>query len=529
MHTKRKIRISLLAATLVAGATAVYLPATQAASQCSNSLVGSSFEIDPSANLKVDTSGCIDWLAGGTDTDLRTNVLAKPDKGSGAGDDSFGRGTAENDADPQIVSGSIPPNKSDLSTFGVFSEGGSGGKFLELFWARVQNPSGTTNMDFELNQNFCDPGATPTNCANNGKSVTPETPVRTDGDKLISYDLSKGGTTPTISIRTWAGSAWGAPTVISHTGPPPTVACDPNDPHAITQCAIGSVNSSLIPSNEADSIGVNGLSPFTFGEAVISYAALFSGNTCGNFGSAYLKSRSSDSFTSEIKDFVAPESVSISNCTMLTTSSNESVVIGSAVHDTATLSGATSDATGPITFKLFNDAQCTDDQTHLIYSTTLNVSGNNDYGPVEFTPLAIGTYYWIASYSGDAGNAASTGKCQDAGEVDTVVRAPASISTTQSLVPQDSATVSGGLSAPTGSVTFSLFGPQATPDCSGAPVIGPLTRSLDASGTATTNNSTAITADGTYNWLVSYSGDDTHEANPGVCGAEHFNFTITNG
>jgi hypothetical protein len=31
-------------------------------------------------------------------------------------------------------------------------------------------------MDFELNQKFCDPSATPTNCADNGKGVTPATP-----------------------------------------------------------------------------------------------------------------------------------------------------------------------------------------------------------------------------------------------------------------------------------------------------------------------------------------------------------------
>jgi hypothetical protein len=33
-----------------------------------------------------------------------------------------------------------------------------------------------------------------------------------------------------------------------------------------------------------------------------------------SFGRAYLKSRSSDSFTSEIKDFIAPLPISVSNC-----------------------------------------------------------------------------------------------------------------------------------------------------------------------------------------------------------------------
>ena len=94
---------------------------------------------------------------------------------------------------PTIVFGSIPPNKSDLKAFGVYTESAD---FLELFWSRVQNPSGTTNMDFELNKPLCD--GTAAQCANNGTAKTPRymTPKRSVGDKLITYDLSKGGTNP---------------------------------------------------------------------------------------------------------------------------------------------------------------------------------------------------------------------------------------------------------------------------------------------------------------------------------------------
>ena len=48
-----------------------------------------------------------DWLDG---TAMRSGVITPHDKPSGANDDSFGQGTSENDADPTIVSGSIPPN-----------------------------------------------------------------------------------------------------------------------------------------------------------------------------------------------------------------------------------------------------------------------------------------------------------------------------------------------------------------------------------------------------------------------------------
>jgi hypothetical protein len=112
-------------------------------------------------------------------------VVAKNDTPSGANDESFGNGTKEDTANPSIVDGGIPPNKSNLKAFGVYSEQGTvtasnpTGKFLALLWTRVQDPSGTTNMDFELNQKFCD--GTAANCATN--LVTPK---RTTGDKLIT-------------------------------------------------------------------------------------------------------------------------------------------------------------------------------------------------------------------------------------------------------------------------------------------------------------------------------------------------------
>src|SRR5687767_5243245 len=100
MFTRRKLRISMLVATLVAGLSTVALPETQAAT-CTNQLAGSSFEIDPGANLKVDSADCIDWLAGGMGTALRAGVVAKSDQQSGNADNSFGKGAAENDPNPK--------------------------------------------------------------------------------------------------------------------------------------------------------------------------------------------------------------------------------------------------------------------------------------------------------------------------------------------------------------------------------------------------------------------------------------------
>lgn len=240
------------------------------------SLPGSNFEIDTDANLKVDDPApSIDWA--------NVNEIRKADTPSGANDEAFGQGSKEDTAVPSVVDGSIPPNKSDLKFFGIYQEGGSTNGFLHLFWSRVQDPSGTTNMDFEFNQS-------------NVLSSNHVTPVRTAGDLLVIYDLAQGGTHPVLSMREWTGSAWGPATDLSASGK-----------------ATGSINTSPIPAAESDGLGAH--SARTFGEASIALSGIFTDPTvCQSFGSAYLKSRSSDSFTAALKDFVPPVTVNVSNC-----------------------------------------------------------------------------------------------------------------------------------------------------------------------------------------------------------------------
>jgi hypothetical protein len=256
------------------------------------SLPGSNFEIDNDANLRVDgTFGAasLDW-ANVTET-------RKADQPSGAGDNSFGNGTKEDDAVPSVVSGSIPPNKSDLLNFGVYLETTpSGARFLNLFWHRVQEPSGTTNMDFEFNQSST-------------ISANGVTPVRTAGDLLIQYDLANGGTNPQLFLSRWVTT--GATSQCQASNSLPCWSTKTNLTAAGD--ATGSINTSAIPAAQADGLGP--ISPRTFGEAQIDFDALTGGsNRCTSFGSAYLKSRSSDSFTSALKDFIAPATLNLNNC-----------------------------------------------------------------------------------------------------------------------------------------------------------------------------------------------------------------------
>ena len=257
------------------------------------SLPGSSFEIDNDANLRVDgTFGAasLDWA--------NVAETRKADQPSGATDDSFGNGTKEDTAVPSVVDGSIPPNKSDLLNFGVYLETtSSGARFLNLFWHRVQEPSGTTNMDFEFNQSST-------------ISANGVTPVRTAGDLLIQYDLSQGGTNPVLRLSRWI-TAGNPATLCQASNSLPCWSTKTNLTAAGD--ATGSINTSPIPAAQADGLGP--ISPRTFGEAQIDFDALTGGSDrCTSFGSAYLKSRSSDSFTAALKDFIAPAALNLNNC-----------------------------------------------------------------------------------------------------------------------------------------------------------------------------------------------------------------------
>jgi hypothetical protein len=268
-------RVLLLVIVVVGLLAAYVIPAS--ASHPEVSLEGSNFEIDTDANLKVDDPApSQDWA--------NVTEIRKADTTSGPTDESFGQGTKEDTAVPTVVDGSIPPNKSDLKFFGLYQEGGTTSGFLNLYWSRVQEPQGTTNMDFEFNQERA--------AAGQGNGVTP---LRRAGDLLIIYDLAQGGTRPVLSLREWTGSAWGPATDLTASGK-----------------ATGSINTSPIPAGEADGLGAH--SARTFGEAQVALSAIFDPTKCESFGSAYLKSRSSDSFTAALKDFVPPQAITLSNC-----------------------------------------------------------------------------------------------------------------------------------------------------------------------------------------------------------------------
>ena len=200
---------------------------------------------------------------------------------------------------------------------------------------------------------------------------------------------------------------------------------------------------------------------------------------------------------------------------------------GGAITDSATLTGTAQGSTaGTITFTAYGpEASATCAPGDVAYTTTVSVSGDGTYGPVSFTPTKAGTYYWIASYSGDPSTStlSVSGTCGDTGEASSF-SSPASptLGTTPSAggaigtVLNDTATLTGATS-PTGSITFNLYGPNDE-TCSNEPIY---TQTVALSGSsATTSPGFTTTAAGTYEWTASYAGDGNNKPASSGCGDE---------
>jgi hypothetical protein len=493
--------------TLVFGAIALASPGP---------LPGSNFEGDD-GNLIVNTAGNTDWanVAG---------LHAGVDLPSGKTDNSFGQGTKEDNAAVTVVTGSIPPNKNDLTRFYEASETVGANTYLYLAWERAVN-IGNANLDFEINQK--------TTAGFTGTTTGAVTLNRTAGDLLVTYDFGGSGT-PTLGILRWVTSAsvpvvpdfatntcfsansfpcWGDQKTLDATeaeGAVNTVAVsDPIAPNAPRTLAIG-----------------------TFGEAAINLttSGVFpAGGPCLSLGSTFLKSRSSSSFTAEVKDFVAPVPVSISNCAAITIIKHTdprgfdqdfsySTNVPSTGTNAATFS-KTPDTTGATTTFTLNDSgNTTADSTGNTESIT-NVHPGS-YTVTEGTEPANFLLESLTCTTGGAQHAAGSPQADitvAAGDLVTCTYVNQHQKATPSVATQihldDTATLSGG-DSPTGDVTFQLYDNAG---CTGNLVAEFDNVALSGSSATTVgvtpdSGNTDVSSGNTYSWKVTYNGDTLNNA-----------------
>jgi hypothetical protein len=235
------------------------------------------------------------------------NLTQQSDLTKSTSDNAFGQGSKEDNQMVTVVHGSIPPNKSDLSQFYTAHEKVGGDTFLYLAWER-SNVLGNANMDFEVDQ----------------KATTfatgPVTINRTPGDLLFTYDFGGSGT-PQLGLLVWLTGA-STPTPV---GGYTTNTCYsansfPCWGDRVDLTAAGLAEGSINNTTVSDPIINKSLPAGTFGEMSVNLSlalpSVFGSNptTCESLSSSFLTTRSSSSFTSEIKDFISPVATSIPNC-----------------------------------------------------------------------------------------------------------------------------------------------------------------------------------------------------------------------
>jgi hypothetical protein len=502
---------------------------------CSGPLAGSTFA-GGDGNLMTSPTAF-----GTTDWQNVTGLNPAFDLPSGTGDNSFGQGTKEDNPAVSVVSGSIPPNKSDLTRFYEASEIGSNNhNFLYLAWER-SNVLGSANMDFEINQattpGLGTPGAHTIN--------------RTAGDLLVTYDFTNGGGKPTLGLLFWVTSGSTSQCFSTKTLP-----CWGNQETLNGSDSIGAVNN-LDPVTDPLFPGspnyINPVPALQFGETAIDLTAagVFPPGTCEAFGSTFLKSRSSASFTAEIKDFIAPIPVHISNCGSIEIIKHTDPRGQNQVFSYT--SNLPAEPAGTVGGVLQGGVKCPGNANAGVQadgSFCLNDTGNSAGGDsagntVYNNALQTGTYtvtegadpsgFTFENLSCTGGTTSTSGKTATIhlAPGDAVVCTYVNQQNTATLATQvsdagpvfpshavhDTATVTGNQAAdtPSGTVTFFLCGPIPTGSCgSGGTNIG--TGTLSGSGASASANSPDVNTSaspltpGRYCFRAEWPGDTNYPA-----------------
>jgi hypothetical protein len=556
LRLKRTWLAVLGAASLTTGLLAFVAPSTSSADNPSGC------DFSPANN---GTQGCLAALTGSTFAGGDGNLLTNPttfgttdwqnvtglnpgfDLPSGTGDNSFGQGTKEDNPNVSVVSGSIPPNKSNLTRFYEASETGSNNdNFLYLGWERT-NSLGTANMDFEINQKT-QPDLT---------TAGAKTLARTAGDLLVTYDFTNGGGRPSIGLQRWLTSA-AVPAVPGFA----TNACfsantfpcwgdqltlDGTDSIAAVN-NLDPVTDPLFPGSPND---INPVPALQFGETAIDLtkAGVFPPGICEAFGSAFVKSRSSASFTAEVKDFIAPIPVNISNCgSIKIIKHTDPRGLDQAFSYTSNLPA---EAAGPVNGVAQGGVICAGNTSAGVQSDgtfCLNDAGNgaggDSQGNTVYNPFIVAGTYTVTEGAEPSGftfeNLSCTGgTTSTSGETATITLKPldqvvctyvnqqntatlgTKVSTAGPVFPSgavhDTATVTGNQAAdtPSGTVTFFLCGPIPTGACtSGGTNIG--TGTLSGSGATASadspnvNTSASPLTPGRYCFRAEWPGDSNY-------------------
>lgn len=236
-----------------------------------------SFEID--GNL-IDNSGGgepIDWATPPPNLNNFTD-------GSGKGDDGFAMGSKETVPSGWTCINQSAPGKDDILSGQVAFRTINGKQFAYVNFFR-KAVTGDAHIDYEFNKSTM------------ANPACPSTPARSDGDVVITFDTENGGKFIFVKLQRW-NAATSSFTEIDTAGK-----------------ADGAVN---IPANGG--LSIPGHKDGDFGEAVINLTDTIGEVTCGQFSTAYMKSRSSTSIDSALQDRTKSQPLNVGACPQSTLS-----------------------------------------------------------------------------------------------------------------------------------------------------------------------------------------------------------------
>jgi hypothetical protein len=188
--------------------------------------------------------------------------------------------------------------------------------------------------------------------------------------------------------------------------------------------------------------------------------------------------------------------------------------VGTPVTATATIQeGAI--PSGQISFKAFPpaDVNCSGPPA---FTSVVSIAGNGPHRSAAFVPPRVGSFRWSASYSGDLNHTPATAGCGKA--TSTISQAAPTIggAVSQRLTVgtsfRDTATLQGGY-APTGTITFRIYGPVAA-GCAKPLFVD--TVAVTGNGTVSSDPFVAQRP-GRYSFVASYSGDTANRSATEPC------------
>jgi hypothetical protein len=129
----------------------------------------------------------------------------------------------------------------------------------------------------------------------------------------------------------------------------------------------------------------------------------------------WVASYGGDSFNSAAKSGCADEPITVGPASPAIVTSQEPAagVVGATFKDKATLSGLFGATPGgSVSWKLYTNSKC--EGQALASDGPVTVTANGDYKtPDGASPVQAGTYYWVATYTGDANNKEIASGCAD--------------------------------------------------------------------------------------------------------------------